>query len=62
MKPAEPYAQEIFAAALQMIAPAERRRCLIGRYKLLGQIGEGGFGVVWMPPKSPQGTNVLERL
>ena len=28
--------------------PAERAGQMIGRYKLLQEIGEGGFGSVWM--------------
>ena len=32
---------------------AERAGSRIGRYKLLEQIGEGGFGVVWMAQPEP---------
>src|SRR6516164_5502628 len=36
------------AIGATMDQPAERIGNLIGRYKLLQQIGEGGFGVVYM--------------
>jgi WD40 repeat protein/serine/threonine protein kinase len=35
-------------AALDLAPPAERIGAIIGRYKLLERIGEGGFGVVYM--------------
>src|SRR5438552_3190925 len=43
-----PAAVQARAASLQPVAPAERSGDMIGRYKLLEQIGEGGCGVVYM--------------
>jgi tetratricopeptide (TPR) repeat protein len=40
--------QPAFGAALDPAPPAERVGSVIGRYKLLERIGEGGFGVVYM--------------
>src|SRR5436305_7905145 len=37
-----------FAGAASTVVPAERPGAVIGSYKLLEQIGEGGFGVVFM--------------
>src|SRR5688572_10387539 len=37
-----------FGATLDAAPPAERIGAVIGRYKLLERIGEGGFGVVYM--------------
>jgi hypothetical protein len=40
------------ATTLDPTPPAERVGAMIGRYKLLERIGEGGFGVVYMPSSS----------
>ena len=52
MKPDNPEASEpppdIADLAIQLSAPlTEAPGTLIGPYKILEQIGEGGFGVVW---------------
>ncbi len=44
----QPAAPQARAASLHAIAPAEKPGDLIGCYKLLEQIGEGGCGVVYM--------------
>ena len=38
----------VVPAAQAEVASGERAGDVIGRYKLLQEIGEGGFGVVWM--------------
>ena len=39
--------------------PSEQPGQRIGHYKLLQQIGEGGFGVVWMAEQEQKGSKLL---
>ena len=47
-KPAAGVAPNLFAGTLPMQPAAEAAGAVIGRFKLLQQIGEGGFGVVYL--------------